>query len=251
MLCLLFLYVPFAAQAAADEKPVSARVASGQSDETLSYTAGKARYESDFSTGDLDRAPWQVQHGDWHIQNGKLAGNTGADDNHEASLSLMLEVPENQLVSLDFSLAPGEAFSLCFIGGPGPHGKVVVNSKEFYLWMKAGDTGEARVIDHAPLKLAAQSWHHLTFIRNGGRLIASIDDEQRIAGIHEKFTSAKKRINLCAETAKTKFDNLCVSGVSEIKASHELFSRPGYTVKEFWTMREDKYGLVRSVKPKK
>ena len=117
--------------------------------------------------------------------------------------------------------------------------------------MKAGDTGEARIIDHLPLKLAAQTWHRLTFIRNGGRLVASIDDKHRIAGIHEKFTSPKKRINLCAETAKTKFDNICVSGVSEIKAAHELFSRPSYTQKEFWTMRENKYGLVRTVNPKK
>lgn len=250
-LCLLFLCIRFVAQTAADEKPATSREASGQSDETLSYTAGKVRYESDFSKDDLDRAPWQAQHGNWSIRDGKLVGVTGADDKHEASLSLMLEVPENQLVSLDFSLAPDETFSLCFIGGPGPHGKVVVTSREFYLWMKAGDTGEARIIDYVPLKLAAQTWHSFTFIRNGDRLVASIDGKQRIAGIHEKFTSPKKRINLCADTAKTKFDNISVSGLSEFKAAKEIFSRPSYTQKEFWAMREAKYGLVRSVKPKK
>jgi hypothetical protein len=148
-------------------------------------------------------------------------------------------------------LAADESFSLCFIGGSGPHGRVHINSKEFYLWMKAGDTGAARVIDYGPLKLATDTWHHLTFIRHGDRLIATINDQHRLAGRHEKFTLPKKRINLSAETGETRFDNISVARLSEFKADRKLFSRPSYTLSEFWSMTEKKYGLVRAVIPKK
>jgi hypothetical protein len=166
-------------------------------------------------------------------------------------MSLMIQVPEDLLVSLDFRLAADESFSLCFIGGSGPHGRVHINSREFYLWMKAGDTGAARVIDYGPLKLATETWHHLTFIRHGDRLVATVNDQHQLAGRHEKFTLPKKRINLCSETAETRFDNISVSRLSKFKADPKLFSMPSYTLGEFWSMRENKYGLVRPKHPEK
>jgi hypothetical protein len=234
-----------------DTKPPQSSAPNKQGDEELNCAAGKSLYQSDFSKDDLDHAPWQVMHGKWHVRDGALAGIASAEDNHEAALSLMLEVPDKLLVNLSFRLAKNQTFSLCFIGGPGPHGRVQITPKEFYLWMKAGDTGAARVIDYAPLNLATEKWHHLAFIRHGDRLIATIDDEQRIAGRHEKFISPKKRINLCSETADTRFDNISVLNLTEVKASPNLFSKPSYTLKEFWSMREAKYGLVRPTIPKR
>jgi hypothetical protein len=222
-----------------------------RTDGAHSYTAGKTLYQSDFSKDDLNSAPWQLKHGQWHVRDGTLAGVTIAKENHDAALSLMIQVPEDLLVSLDFRLAADESFTLCFIGGSGPHGRVHINSREFYLWMKAGDTGAARVIDYVPLKLATETWHHLTFIRHGDRLIAAVNDQHRIAGRHEKFTRPKKRINLCSETAETRFDNISVARLSEFKADPKLFSKPSYTLGEFWSMREKKYGLVRPKNPKK
>lgn len=222
-----------------------------QADGEFSYTAGKTLYQSDFSKDDLDGAPWAVQRGQWRVRDGALAGVTDAEENHDAALSLMIQVPEDLLVSLDFRLAADESFSLCFIGGSGPHGRVYINSREFYLWMKAGDSGAARVIDYGSLKLATETWHHLTFIRHGDRLIATVNDQHKIAGRHEKFTPPKKRINLCSETADTRFDNISVARLSEFNADPKLFSRPSYTLGEFWSMREKEYGLVRPVTPKK
>jgi hypothetical protein len=219
--------------------------------EDLSYTAGKSLYQSDFSKDDLDGAPWAIQHGEWSIRDGVLAGVTNAEENHDAALSLVIQVPEDLLVTVDFRLAANESFSLCFIGGSGPHGRVHINSKEFYLWMKAGDTGAARVIDYGPLKLATKTWHHLTFIRHGDRLIATVNDQDRIAGRHEQFTLPKKRINLSSETAEIRFDNISVARLSEFKADPKLFVKPSYTLGEFWSMRENEYGLVRPVTPKK
>jgi hypothetical protein len=223
----------------------------GHTDNELSYTTGESRYQSDFSEDDLDRAPWAVQHGRWQIRDGVLAGDTTAGANHTASLSLMLQVPENLLVSLDFSLGENESFAVCFIGGSGPHGRIMINPKEGYLWMKAGDTGAARVIDYVPLDLATGTQHHLSFLRHGDRLVATINGEHHISGRHEKFTSPKKRINLTAETAKTQFDNISVVNISEVKASPELFSKPSYSLSEFWAMREEKYGLIREVNAEK
>ena len=215
----------------------------------FSYTTGKILYHSDFSKNDLAGAPWAIQHGQWHVRNGEFAGATSAEEGHDASASLMIPVPEDLLVSLDFRLAADGSFTLCFIGGPGPHGRVHVNSREFYLWMKAGDTGAARVIDYVPLTLATDTWHRLTFIRDGDRLIATVDNQHRIAGRHEKFTFPKKRINLCSESADTRFDNISVKRLREFRADPVLFSKPSYTLSEFWSMREAKYGLIRPENP--
>ena len=163
----------------------------------------------------------------------------------------MIQVPEHLLVSLDFKLAAEESFTLCFIGGPGPHGRVHISATECYLRMKAGDTGEARVIDYAPLKLETDTWHHLKFIRDHDRLVATINDQSRIAGRHEKFTFPKKRINLCAESVATRFDNISVAHLADFKADPQLFTKPSYTLSEFWTMREEKYGLKRPAAVKK
>jgi hypothetical protein len=230
---------------------VSASDRDPHADKELSYTKGKTLYQSDFSKDDLASEPWNSNHGTWKIRNGNLFGITNTEENHAAALSLMIKVPEKQLVSLDFNLAKDESFSLCFIGGPGPHGRVQITPKEFYLWMKAGDTGAACVIDYAPLNLSIGEWHSLAFIRNGTDLIATIDGKHRISGRHEKFTSPKKRINLGADAPNSSFDNIAVVNLSEVKASPELFTKPSYTLSEFWSMREEKYGLIRQANTEK
>lgn len=216
-----------------------------QPNKDLSYTKGKTLYQSDFSKDDLSNQPWKPNHGSWRVRNGHLVGVTSAKENHAATLSLMIKVPEKLLVSLDFNLAKDEEFTLCFLGGPGPHGRVHINPKEFYIRMKAGNTGAASVIDHIPLNLSTGEWHTLTYVRNGTELIANIDGKHRIAGRHEKFTATKKRISLGTEAPNSRFDNIAVVNLSAVKTSPKLFTKPSYSLNEFWTMREEKYGLVR------
>jgi hypothetical protein len=214
----------------------------------INYVVDKTLYESDFGEDDLDQEPWLLKHGKWDVKNGELRGDTNPSDNHEAALSFMLEVTEKQAVSLDFNLAKGERFSLCFIGGPGPHGQVFVTPDDFFIWMKAGDTGAARVIAYKNTEIATGVWHTLTFIRDGDRLIAAIDDKHLIAGRHELFISPKKRTNLCADTEATRFDNVSVMNLEKVEAPPKVFESRDYTTAEFWEMRETKYGLPRGKK---
>ncbi|MEM1296027.1 MAG: hypothetical protein AAGH89_11730 [Verrucomicrobiota bacterium] len=217
----------------------------------VTYQVSGTLYQSDFSKDDLDQKPWALQHGAWEIKNGTLAGNTNAEDNHEASLSLMLEVPLELHVSLDFTLGKGETFAVCFIGHSGPHGRIMIHENEAYIWMKAGDSGDARVIDYLPVELKPGETYHLSFLRSGDQLVATIGDHYQLAGRHPKFTHPKKRINFTTDSAKTRFDNLKVETITDVEAAPELFTRPSYTLSEFWDMREAKHGLLREVPDKK
>ena len=127
---------------------------------------GRTLYKTGFDGDQIAHAPWTINHGKWTIAEGSLRETTIPAKKHAANLSLMADLPETFIFSIDLHLGESGETSISFAGS-GQGCKLIVNIHEMYFRTKAGKSGSASIIDWRTFDLDKSERHHLDFIRHG------------------------------------------------------------------------------------
>jgi hypothetical protein len=207
-------------------------------------------YQTSFDDEKIPVPPWILNHGQWSAKGGAISGKMTESENHGANLSLMAELPESFVFSVNLMLgAKGE--STISFAGSGQGCKLIVSGREMYFRMKAGKSGVAEVIDWKKLNLSPDKPHRLDFIRHGDALMAVVDSKHVIYGRHEKIAMDKKRVVIGVSSPAIQIDRVNLNVIETQKAWPDYvqknFKPKSWTLEEFWKMRE-KQGLKREVK---
>ena len=168
---------------------------------------GKVIFSDDFGPGPINP---QSRMGNWEVKDSALVGSEKPEDKHGAVLRRPGLDFHNAAVQVSFRLDGAKGIGLGLINNKGHVAAVRVTAMSLRLSRSLEGGDKSEVLDTLPLKLRVGVWYTLLLETEGKDIVASIDGEQAVFGVHEKIDVDKSCVRLTVGGESAAFKNLRV-----------------------------------------
>jgi hypothetical protein len=169
---------------------------------------GKRAYSSVFVPKTLGPGI-QVSHGKWSAAEGVLTGEEVEADNHSANIRVKSAVADTGVVEVKFRFGTAEQISVS-LAGKGQGRVLVVSKKAFWMRIKAGKQGVARVWSLTKCELT-DGWQTLRIEFTGKEFLATLNDTCQLYGADDTMLIPKTNLSIGVSGGTGDFASITVA----------------------------------------